>query len=392
MDISDLSIVSGDATGLRGGGIYGNSANLVLENCKLRDSTAAFGGGICTLHTSADITDCVFNGNTATSNGGAMYNCDDTCINITDCTLGNNTAGTGGGISNADLDAGDISGCIFDSNTADDYSGGGIYDLFSSTDVADCTFCGNHAENSGAGLYNYGNSMNISGCTFSGDIAESMDGGIVNNNVSANILNSTFSGNTAQYGGAVLNVGVSADIGIMNCTFSENIASDDCGSGLYTYYYGGDMIACNVVNSIFWDGGSSEVSTDVSCSVKPAIGYCVVSGDVSDAACTVSGDIFTEDPKLGVLADNGGDTMTCAIISSDSSAVNAGTADGAPGEDQRGISRPRGGGYDIGAYESDFESNNSGGSSSSGCSIGYIGPAALLLLAPLWFLLGKKAK
>jgi hypothetical protein len=59
------------------------------------------------------------------------------------------------------------------------------------------------------------------------------------------------------------------------------------------------------------------------------------------------------DPKLAPLADNGGPTLTIALLS-DSPAINAGATLGAPATDQRGIARPQGSGVDIGAYEFQF--------------------------------------
>jgi len=53
---------------------------------------------------------------------------------------------------------------------------------------------------------------------------------------------------------------------------------------------------------------------------------------------------------LGPLQDNGGDTLTHALLPS-SPAIDAGDADNCPATDQRGIPRPQGAGCDIGAYE-----------------------------------------
>jgi hypothetical protein len=53
---------------------------------------------------------------------------------------------------------------------------------------------------------------------------------------------------------------------------------------------------------------------------------------------------------LGPLADNGGPTLTMALLAG-SPAIDAGSAVGAPATDQRGIPRPQGPAVDIGAYE-----------------------------------------
>src|ERR1019366_4854903 len=61
------------------------------------------------------------------------------------------------------------------------------------------------------------------------------------------------------------------------------------------------------------------------------------------------GDSYT-DPKLGPLADNGGPTLTMALLPG-SPAIDAGNTSLAPATDQRGFSRPAGLAADIRAFE-----------------------------------------
>jgi hypothetical protein len=61
------------------------------------------------------------------------------------------------------------------------------------------------------------------------------------------------------------------------------------------------------------------------------------------------------DPQVAPLADNGGPTLTMALMYS-SPALDAGDSIGAPATDQRGIVRPQGRGVDIGAFEFQFTS------------------------------------
>jgi hypothetical protein len=69
----------------------------------------------------------------------------------------------------------------------------------------------------------------------------------------------------------------------------------------------------------------------------------LASNDPSD------GDSFA-DPKLGPLANNGGPTLTMALLPG-SPAIDAGNTSLAPATDQRGFPRPAGLAADIGAYE-----------------------------------------
>jgi hypothetical protein len=72
----------------------------------------------------------------------------------------------------------------------------------------------------------------------------------------------------------------------------------------------------------------------------------------SDASCAFTniGSFISPDPKLGPLADNGGPTLTMALLPG-SPAIDAGDTSLAPATDQRGFPRPAGVASDIGAFE-----------------------------------------
>ncbi len=83
-------------------------------------------------------------------------------------------------------------------------------------------------------------------------------------------------------------------------------------------------------------------------------------GTVSDAGCNLSSDASIAltgtgsrtniNLLLGPLANNGGPTLTMALLPG-SPAIDAGSAIGTPLTDQRGVARPQGPGVDIGAFE-----------------------------------------
>jgi hypothetical protein len=59
------------------------------------------------------------------------------------------------------------------------------------------------------------------------------------------------------------------------------------------------------------------------------------------------------DPLLGPLANNGGPTLTMALLPGSPAIAYADSTDGAPPDDQRGYARPTGNGViDLGAYQS----------------------------------------
>ena len=61
----------------------------------------------------------------------------------------------------------------------------------------------------------------------------------------------------------------------------------------------------------------------------------------SDGSCTLVGtDATARNPRLGPLADNGGPTLTHALLAG-SHAIDSGAV--CPAKDQRGVSRPRDG-------------------------------------------------
>ena len=72
----------------------------------------------------------------------------------------------------------------------------------------------------------------------------------------------------------------------------------------------------------------------------------------SDGSCAFTnvGSLNSTDPRLGLLANNGGPTLTMALLPG-SPAIDAGDNASAPPTDQRGIPRPVGAFADIGAYE-----------------------------------------
>ncbi len=189
-------------------------------------------------------------------------------------------------------------------------------------------------------MYNNNSDPTVTNCTFFANsipVGGDAGGGMYNSGGNPAVANCTFSGNEAYAGGGMCNE--SSTPAVMNCTFSGNTA--DVGGGMSNF-----NSSPTVTNCIFWNGSGGEISNFGS---TLDVSYCVVSGDDVGTG-TVSSDIISADPLLGSLAYNGGPTKTHAL-SAGSSAIDAASPDIAPDRDQRGVARPQGSAFDIGAYE-----------------------------------------
>lgn len=276
------------------------------------------------LNTTADITLrnlTIANGYGGPYTSGAGIDNTGTLL-LDGVTVANNGAGSGGGIENS----GQLT--IIDSTVRDNVSlsggtgfGGNGAGLFNSGDVfiANSTFEGNYA-NTGGAIYNLSGTIDIVNSTFYENQALPGDGGAISNtsNGTVNITNTTFSRNEAgQYsdGSSIDN----SDGGSVNLTNS-----------LVAYSQSGD----NCLGTIT-DGGGNLSYPDATC---PGINL---------------------DPVLGTLQDNGGPTLTAALLNGSSAIDNAidSVCNSAPvnGLDQRGVARPIGESCDIGSFESDAD-------------------------------------
>jgi len=230
--------------------------------------------------------------------------------------------------------------------SGDSASGGGMFNYNSSPTLTNCTFSGNSADKWGGGMCNSKSDPTVMSCTFSWNSAGELGGGMYNHNISnPTVTNCTFSSNSAVNGGGMRNSNSSPTV--TNCTFSENSAK----------YVGGMLnysSSPSVTNCIFWNAASREIRNDFS---TTTLGYCVVQSD-DYAGSTILEYVTSADPMLQPLADNGGPTWTCAL-GEGSSAIDSGiTVDGVS-MDQRGVIRPQGGTFDIGAYEAKYFTINS---------------------------------
>ena len=151
----DVTII--DATGLSDRVvrcILGEGPDTVLQGFTLTGGDAGFGGGMWNVNSSPTIRGCRFVGNSAIHAAG-MYN-DGSSPTVTNCTFSGNTAlSDGGGMYNANNSNPVVTNCTFSGNTAASI-GGGMYNLSGSSTVTNCTFSGNSSAD-GGGMANVSN-------------------------------------------------------------------------------------------------------------------------------------------------------------------------------------------------------------------------------------------
>ncbi len=262
-------------------------------------------------------------------------------------------------------------------NTGD--SGGGIYNDGSSDNntlrLINSSVSGNTANLGGGGIYNQGGTLGLNNSSVSGNTAN-YGGGIVNADDGgysgglATLTNSTISANTAREdGGGIYNgfsyVG-STTLNLINTTVTNNTADsdgDDTGNGGGVFNTSDLPGPINVSNTIIADNfdnsTSADINPDVSGSRFTDSGNNLIGNNTGNTDFTTSTLVGTSsdpiDPKLSPLQNNGGATLTHALLA-DSPAINAGNNDLVPASvatDQRGagFNRTFNGVVDIGAYE-----------------------------------------
>ncbi|GMU83856.1 MAG: hypothetical protein AMXMBFR47_37260 [Planctomycetota bacterium] len=209
------------------------------------------------------------------------------------------------------------------------------------------------AQGGGISLGGSGAELHLTDCTFSGNSASAatagMGGAVYCASGPATVTNCTFAGNTAAAGtvgyGAALYSGAGATI--RNSTFTANTSS---GVGTATVY--ASATAVTLGNTII--AGNQGAQTGASGASFFTEGHNLIGDSSTGFVDGVNGDRIGIDPRLGPLADNGGPTPTCGLLS-DSPAIDAGAT--GVSADQRGL--PRGndgdcdgsGAADVGAFE-----------------------------------------
>lgn len=220
----------------------------------------------------------------------------------------------------------------------EDADGGGMKIQIGSPRLMNLTLADNAAHR-GGGLYTHIGNPKLTAVTFANNSAAYTGGGLHMDSATA-LTNVTFSGNSAGERGGGLYLDDKGYATMVQITFSGNSAGYTGGG-----FFDMNDVEMDVNNSILW--GNSPDQFDI------GKGFVDVYDSVIEGGCPTSSrsctNIITADPLLGPLGDNGGYTPTIPLLAG-SSAIDTG-ADSNVDVDQRGVTRPQGDGFDIGAFE-----------------------------------------
>jgi len=359
--------------------ILGN-ANVSLENLTItggvaegNDSTEGIqrGGGLSIDQTSTvTVTNSLITGNSAATTGGGIFAGEETTVTLIDSQVSNNQSNfNGGGIltasNNFTLRNSTITGNTVTDGPPSDKSGrgGGIMVYGGTTNILETTISDNSSVyDSGGGIAVINAEANIYSSTISNNTSDSSGGGIHVDNFSSpsvvSVVNSTISGNVSDFvgGGVYLDyLGFTAsgnDISILisNSTITDNTANanlDDirggAGGGIATGQDNRIALTNSIVTGNFdgRDNTASDVSgffyTDFAFGVLGERGILGDGNNIIGTLDQVGGtigtgsDIVGVDPLLTPLQDNGGTTLTHALLEN-SPAINGGNNDFIPAD------------------------------------------------------------
>jgi hypothetical protein len=247
------------------------------------------------------------------------------------------------------------------SGNAADFCGGGMANFGGTLTLNNSTVSGNSVGVHGGGIYNiHRGVVTATDSTISNNTAVGYGGAVYNSTGGGaetvlTLINSTVSGNTAGGSGGGVRQGF--PLTLLNSTVSDNRAGV-CGGGINagslilihtlvsgnTASSGSEICAGATVNNFNLVGHNGLTNTQAFSGFAPG---------ATDLTATSDGNTPTAltDILDTTLQDNGGPTLTHALITG-SPAIDASPVDAdCEATDQRGVARPQGVACDIGAFE-----------------------------------------
>ncbi|MFN7956148.1 MAG: choice-of-anchor Q domain-containing protein [bacterium] len=333
----------GGTVSIDGGELADNGQGALLETGTLEAQGASitgnccyptsYGGGLRVNGGVAVLSDVTIADNQTETNGGGVLNVGG-AVTLRSSTLDGNRAASGGGVWNGD-------GATL------------ALDRVRVTNNATvCEYCPQFPGGPGGGLFNAG-VLEVDASTIEGNVGG--DGGGLYTSGQASVVRSVFHGNTAALGngGAIWSSGAT---NLANLTLAGNVVA---GVGAAVRVRGGVTTLANATAardqppSANWVDDPMFAVREATLTVATTVvdGTCFLEthgtieslGDNLERGDTcrfaTPSDFVNLDPRLAPLADNGGFTLTYALLA-ESPALDSATATPCPAVDQRGVVRP----------------------------------------------------
>lgn len=360
--ISGLTIKGGNNPS--GGGalhVYNNlDVPLDVHDVEFSNNFSTNGGGAVNLIGSGNVsfTNAIISGNSSGSGGGALYSDteDHSTLTIVDSLITQNTSVDDGGALYLDTDGGNIT--IVGSVISDNLSlgdGGAIMvnDLYTegSLTITDTVISGNHSNISGGALYSGTDdgSIFITDSTISNNTTDGRGGAFYISSTGTGevvIANSTLSGNESTIGAGAMQLASGSKVSLLQSTVTNNTGGGlDPIGGISVEADDLTIVGSIVAGNAGFDIGegsrlhprsigeegpkakSRTAAVPADLPVPPAVASDhSVLGEIDPLVSIVDGGgtkVEVADPMLGALADNGGPTMTHALLEG-SPAIDAG--------------------------------------------------------------------
>lgn len=287
--------------------------------------TYGFGGGAIRNNGTLTVQDVIISANGSGGNGGAIsngYENPSAALVLKRVIIDGNGASHGGGLNNAGILT--VEDSTLTNNSA--LAGGGLYNLGNAS-LNRVTLGGNNGQFGGGGIYN------------AGTLA------LTNTTISSN------TGTTASAPGTAINNTAHPFTSIPGSTTVTNgtIAGNTTEGNVAMYNDPGNTI--RVQNTIIANPSAANCNGTIT-----SLGHNLENG--KSCGLVSAGDLMNTDPRLGPLLNNGGPTLTHALLQG-SLAIDGGSNQACPTVDQRGVTRPIDGNgdgtdvCDIGSYEAD---------------------------------------
>jgi hypothetical protein len=303
IDRSNTIITNSSMVGNRTNGYYGHGAGAYfyrsmvrISDCPITDNVGAgpnaYGGGLFINECDLILQRSPVTGNFANDDGGGLGIWNYGNVVIKDSPIRNNESNTfhGGGVRvhnrvNATFDNSPITG-----NSTVQRGGGIAVSTYATVRLIDSPVDSNDAGTSGGGVavWDYSN-LRLTNCSVDSNSAVEDGGGVYVELATFNMLNCTITRNIAT-NGAALRANNTQNVGLINITVADNVASG-IGGGIRAF-----SSTIELMNGIFWNNSPQGIYVDAS---TMNVSY----SDIADSSGFVAGaGVISADPLFADAA------------------------------------------------------------------------------------------